>query len=96
MTCHYCKTEAVKAGFHKSGVQRWKCQQCGKRFQDAQQKPFGADSRLPKETICRILHCLVEGNSVRGTAVCAIPKSARFLAFLRWLERLANVSLSKG
>ncbi len=31
-------------------------------------KPFGADVRLPKETVCRILHCLVEGNSVRGTA----------------------------
>ena len=24
--------------------------------------------RLPQETVCRILHCLVEGNSVRGTA----------------------------
>ena len=75
MTCHSCKIEAVKAGKHRTGVQRWKCQQCGKRFQDAQQKPFGADVRLPQETVCRILHCLVEGNSVRGTArLCDVEK----------------------
>jgi transposase-like protein len=75
VTCHSCKIEAVKAGRHSTGVQRWKCQQCGKRFQDQQQKPFGADVRLPKETVCRILHGLVEGNSVRGTArLCDVEK----------------------
>lgn len=75
MTCHNCKIEAVKAGFHISGIQRWKCQQCGKRFQEPQQKPFGADIRLTEETVCRILHCLVEGNSVRGTArLCDVEK----------------------
>lgn len=56
-------------------MQRFKCQQCGKRFQEAQRKPFGADSRLPRETVTRILHCLVEGNSVRGTArLCDVEK----------------------
>jgi IS1 family transposase len=31
--------------------------------------------RLPQETVCRILHCLVEGNSVRGTArLCGVEK----------------------
>jgi hypothetical protein len=53
MTCHNCKVEAVKAGHHRAGVQRWKCQQCGKRFQELQQKAFGADVRLPQETVCR-------------------------------------------
>jgi transposase-like protein len=67
--------EAVKAGKHRTGVERWKCQQCGKRFQDAQQKPFGADGRLPQEKVCQILHCLVEGNRVRGTArLCDVEK----------------------
>src|SRR5580692_776101 len=75
MTCHNCNIETVKAGRARSGAQRFKCQQCGKRFQESHQKPFGADSRLPKETICRILHCLVEGNSVRGTArLCDVEK----------------------
>jgi hypothetical protein len=31
--------------------------------------------RLPKETVCRILHCLVEGNRVGGTArLCDVEK----------------------
>jgi len=66
----------VKAGFYgRNRVQRWKCQQCGKRFSEPQQKPFGADVRLPQEKVCMILNCLVEGNSVRGTArLCDVEK----------------------
>jgi IS1 family transposase len=31
--------------------------------------------RLPQEKVCQILHCLVEGNSVRGTArLCDVEK----------------------
>src|ERR1700730_12022281 len=58
----------VKAGRGRNSVQRFKCRTCGKRFSEPQQKPFGADVRLPQETVCRILHCLVEGNSMRGMA----------------------------
>ena len=66
----------VKAGFYgKNKVQRFKCQQCGKRFSEMQDKPFGADVRLPREKVCMILNCLVEGNSVRGTArLCDVEK----------------------
>jgi len=77
MTCHNCPTAMVKAGFYAKArrVQRWRCQDCGRRFAELQQKPSGADVRLPKETVCRILHCLVEGNSVRGTArPCDVEK----------------------
>lgn len=75
MFCEKCNVQAVKAGVRKNGSQRWKCNECGKRFETPQQKPFGSDSRLPKETVCRILHCLVEGCSVRGTArLCAVEK----------------------
>lgn len=75
MTCHNCNVETVKAGRHKNGAQRYKCQQCGKRFQEPQEKPFGADVRLPREKVCMILNCLVEGNSVRGTArLCDVEK----------------------
>jgi transposase-like protein/IS1 family transposase len=66
----------VKAGFYgRNRVQRWKCQQCRKRFAQPQHKPFGADVRLPQEKVCMILYCLVEGNSVRGTArLCDVEK----------------------
>jgi transposase-like protein/IS1 family transposase len=85
MTCHNCRIDMVKAGFYgkTNRVQRWKCQQCGKRFADAQEKPFGTDVRLPKETVIRILHCLVEGTSVRATSrLCGVePKTV--LAILK-------------
>jgi transposase-like protein/IS1 family transposase len=66
----------VKAGFYgRNRVQRWKCQQCGKRFAGPQERPFGADLRLPRETIELILRCLVEGNSIRSTArLCDVEK----------------------
>ena len=76
MTCHNCRIEMVKAGFYgKNRVQRYKCQQCGKRFSEPQEKPFGEDVRLSPEKVAMILHCLVEGNSVRGTArLCDVEK----------------------
>jgi len=66
----------VKAGFYgKNNVQRFKCQQCGRRFSAPQEKTFGGDVRLPREKVCLILNCLVEGNSVRGTArFCDVEK----------------------
>ena len=76
MTCHNCQIETVKAGVYgKSRIQRYKCQQCGKRFSEPPQKPFGAEVRLPLEKVRMILHCLVEGNSVRSTArLCDVEK----------------------
>jgi len=76
MTCHNCRIEMVKAGFYgKNRVQRFKCQQCGKRWSMPQEKPFGADVRLPREKVMRILHCLVEGCGIRSTArLCDVEK----------------------
>src|ERR1700761_7540894 len=76
VTCHNCRIEMVKAGrYGKNRIQRYKCQQCGKRFAEPHQKPFGEDVRLSAEKVAMILHCLVEGNSVRGTArLCDVEK----------------------
>src|SRR5205823_6498048 len=76
MTGHNCRIEMVKAGFYgKNKVQRYKCQQCGKRFAEPQARPFGDNVRLSAEKVSMILHCLVEGNSVRGTArLCDVEK----------------------
>jgi len=68
MTCHSCRTEAVKASKCRNQLQRYKFQRCGRRFTEPHEKPLGTDVRLPKERVVRILHCLVEGNSVRSTA----------------------------
>lgn len=76
MTCHNCRSGMVKAGFYGKGrVQRYKCQQCGKRLSETPDKPFGADVRLPREKVAMILHCLVEGNSMRSTSrLCNVEK----------------------
>lgn len=75
MVCHNCQTQTVKAGkFGKKQIQRYLCKQCGKRYSEPQSKPLG-DVRLPMEKVNLILHCLVEGNSVRGTArLCDVEK----------------------
>ncbi len=76
MTCHNCRVQMVKAGFYGAKrVQRWKCQQCGKRFSEPQSTPFGEDVRLPSERVAMILKCLAEGNSVRSTSrLCDVEK----------------------
>ena len=76
MTCHSCRAQMVKAGFYgRNRVQRWKCQQCGKRLSEPPQRPFNSDVRLPSEKVAMILHCLVEGNSVRSTSrLCDVEK----------------------
>lgn len=68
MTCHNCRIETVKAGKQKDGSQRYKCQQCGKRYTERKPRVFGEDSRLPESKVLMILNCLLEGNSVRATA----------------------------
>ena len=75
MTCHNCEIKMVKAGkFGKKAIQRFQCKQCGKRFSEPQDRPLGY-ARLPLEKVNMILHCLVEGNSVRGTArLCNVEK----------------------
>jgi transposase-like protein len=53
----------VKAGKGRNQVQRYKCQQCGKRFTEPQEKPCGENVRIKQEVVVSILHCLLEGNS---------------------------------
>ena len=68
MTCHLCPVDCVKAEkYGRKSVQRYLCKLCGERYSEPQDKPFG-DVRLPDETVRMILHCLLEGNSIRGTA----------------------------
>jgi transposase-like protein/IS1 family transposase len=77
MTCHSCRTEMVKAGLAKNHLQRYKCQQCNKRFTEPSERLFGEDSRLPEEKALMVLNCLLEGNSVRSTGrLCDVePKT---------------------
>ena len=82
MTCHNCRIELIKAGFYgKNRVQHYKCQQCGKRFAEPQEKPFGEDVRLPAEKVTVILHCLVEAIACPELLAFAMWRSGPFCIF---------------
>jgi transposase-like protein/IS1 family transposase len=84
MTCHSCKIDAVKSGRARNGAQRFKCQQCCKRFTAPTDRVFSTDSRLPEVTVLRILNCLLEGNSARSTGrLCNVePKTVLSILML--------------
>lgn len=65
MTCHNCKIEAKKAGKDRKGNQRFRCNQCKRRFQEERERLLG-NMYLPEEKALLVLQLLVEGNSVRS------------------------------
>ncbi len=96
MTCHSCRIEAVKAGRARNGAQRFKCQQCHKRFTTPTETLFGTDSRLPEETALRILHCLLEGNSVRSTArLCDVEPKTVLSVLMLASERCERIATER-
>ena len=62
MTCHNCKTDMVKAGKGRNEVQRYKCQQCGKRYAEPQEKPFGENVRLKQAVV--IPFCIASWKAI--------------------------------
>jgi len=65
MTCHQCRIEAVKAGRDRKGNQRYRCNQCKRRFQEEQERLLGNMS-LPEDKALLCLQLLLEGNSLRS------------------------------
>lgn len=65
MTCHNCKIEAVKAGKDRRGIQRFKCNQCKRRFQPERESLLG-NMYLPEHKIVLVLNLMLEGNSIRS------------------------------
>ena len=65
MTCHNCKLEAVKAGKDRKGNQRFRCNQCKRRFQEEQERLLG-QMTLPEDKGLLCLQLLLEGNSLRA------------------------------
>ena len=73
LTCHNCKSEAGKFGFHK-GFQRYRCRQCGKTFSDIPERPLDT-LRIDPEKAYQIIHMLAEGVGVRAAArLCSVHR----------------------
>jgi transposase-like protein len=66
MVCHNCQIEAKKHGKDRHGLQRYRCNPCGRTFLEPRQKPLG-NMYLAIEQAVLILQLLAEGNSIRST-----------------------------
>ena len=65
MTCHNCKIEAKKSGKDRKGNQRYRCNQCKRRFQEERAALLG-NMYLPEDKMLLCLSLLLEGNSIRS------------------------------
>jgi transposase-like protein len=64
VTCHNCKTEVFKFGFHK-GYQRYCCKQCNKTFTDIPPKPLD-NLRVSQDKAVQVINLLIEGVGIRA------------------------------
>src|SRR6266850_1493312 len=65
MTCHNCKIETKKDGKDRKGNQRFRCNQCKRRFQEETERLLG-NMYLSEEKSLLVLRLLLEGNSIRN------------------------------
>jgi transposase-like protein/IS1 family transposase len=65
MVCHNCKIEAKKSGKDRKGNQRYRCNQCKRRFQEERAALLG-NMYLPEDKVLLCLSLLLEGNSIRS------------------------------
>jgi len=67
--CPYCfSSYIVKDGHSKSGVQRYRCKDCKKRFNDATDT-LCSNSKLSYEVWLHFFECMIDKLSLRKTAV---------------------------
>jgi transposase-like protein/IS1 family transposase len=65
MTCPNCNSQSSKFGKHRNGLQRFRCNLCGKTFTEEHASPLD-EMRIPFAKAEMILKMLVEGMSIRS------------------------------
>jgi transposase-like protein/IS1 family transposase len=65
MTCHNCRIDAPRHGKHRNGLQRYRCNKCGKTFTEPHEERFHVEDHLRDERGQLAIKLLVEGNSIR-------------------------------
>jgi transposase-like protein/IS1 family transposase len=68
MTCHYCRVDCQRFGKHRNGLQRFRCNSCGKTFTEPHEQITRAEEFLREEKGLLALRLICEGNSVRSTS----------------------------
>lgn len=67
--CPKCDAPCAKAGKRPDGMQRYRCQQCGRTYSDRKEQDnvFGHKQAVDDTKALLALQLLVEGNSIRST-----------------------------
>lgn len=94
-SCPHCSSNSIVRNGHKSGIQRYKCNNCKKTFQDTTGTP---SHWLHKKTnIEKYLEALYQGLSVRKAATYAgISKTTSFNWRHKFLSSLTNIKITRN
>ena len=85
MTCQSCSVRCGRFGFNRNGMQRYRCQSCGRTFSDPRHTLGGM--YLDWKTTLSTVRMLVEGNSLRGTARVVGIQLKTVIALLTYVGR---------
>ena len=85
--CPHCHGKSLVRNGFKSGLTRYRCKCCKKRFNALTKTPFA--HLRNKERWLKYLECMTESKTVRKSAsACAIHRNTAF----RWRHKLLNKS----
>jgi transposase-like protein len=68
LTCHNCRIYCQKAGKHRNGLQRFRCNTCGKTYTEPHEQETAAETRLEDQNTLLALRMICEGSSVRAAS----------------------------
>lgn len=68
MSCEVCKIECRRYGKHRSGLERFRCPQCGKTYTEAHERLF-TPMILHEEKALLAIQLLIEGTSILAYTV---------------------------
>lgn len=68
MTCHSCLVDCQRFGKHRNGLQRFRCNRCGKSYTEPHEREFAAQRRLITNDGLLAIKLICEGNSIRSAS----------------------------
>jgi transposase-like protein/IS1 family transposase len=68
VTCHNCRIDCQRFGKHRNGLQRFRCNHCGKSYTEPHEHETSAQRRLITDTGLLAIKLICEGNSIRSAS----------------------------
>jgi transposase-like protein len=68
VTCHSCRIDCQRFGKHRNGLQRFRCNQCGKSYIEPHERESSAQRRLITNDGLLAIKLICEGTSIRSAS----------------------------